>query len=110
MRSKLLLAVLFMLLLPLVNSPLKVSSSISTTPYSGIAFAGHVGPGNVWCECECPECSHARLSTSGSGSGGFSKDVPQSETPQSEVPSDSDFGADTLLTMLLILLWIRFRA
>ncbi|MEW6212863.1 MAG: hypothetical protein AB1631_31355 [Acidobacteriota bacterium] len=106
MRSKLFLAVFFMLLIPLFNSPLKVSSSISATPYSGIAFAGHAGPGNVWCECSCPECAHATLSTDGSGSGGFSKDTTQSETTQSEAPADYDFGADALLIALLFLLWI----
>lgn len=102
MRSKFFLAALFMLLLPLINSPLKVSSSINVTPYSGIAFAGHVGPGNIWCECSCPECIHDY--------GVVARSESTSEEPQSEVPSDYDLGADALLMTLIVLLWIRFRA
>jgi hypothetical protein len=101
MRSKLFLAALFMLILPLFNSPLKVSSSISATPYSGIAFAGHTLPGNGWCECDCPECH---------GVGAVARSESTSEEPQSDVPSDTDSGIDALMTALLVILWIRFGA
>ncbi len=97
-------------MLPLFNSSLKVSDSISATPYSSTAFAGHAIGGFGWCECECPECMHTRLATSDSGSGGFSKDIPQSDAPESELPSDSDLESGILLTALLVFLWIRFRA
>jgi len=100
-----------MLALPLAHSPINITSPVSATPYGGIALAGHVMPGGRWCPCDCPECPCDHGSTGCTYNVTVERDST-SDAPESETIADpdSEIGSGALLTALLVLLWIRFRA
>lgn len=46
---------MFVLTLPVLGSLFGSENPTGPTPFAGVVYAGHQGPG-AWCQCGCPGC------------------------------------------------------
>ena len=113
MKTRLLLAVVCMLAIPMWFSNSRSDKLTTQTPFSTVALAGHTLYGG-WCECGSPGC----LCDPGEEQTGHSARPPADKTrrpldqhtsPQRE-STGFDYGTSALLLALALLVWSRLRA
>lgn len=114
MKTRLLLAVVCILILPFAFSTSNRCNLSDATPFSSVAFAGHTISGE-WCPCGTPG---GCICDPGESPGGNSalrvNDNKSSDQDPSQVSanprSGPDFGTGALILALVLLLWARLRA
>jgi len=102
-----------MLALPLWFSASNGNSHICSTPFTPVAYAGHVLTGG-WCECGTPGC----ICDPGEEQTGHSarpvSDEIRRPVDQGASPirsrSGFDFGTGVLMVALALFVWTRLRA
>lgn len=109
MKTKLFLAALCMLILPVLFTSAGSRQGTATVPFATIAIAGHSLAGG-WCDCGPIGC----ICDPGENPGGNSA-VPVSDGSSSErkpknPAPEFDFGTGALLIGLAVFLWSRLRA
>ena len=112
MRTRLLLAAICLLVLPVWLSPSKGNKLTSSTPFATVALAGHTIISGDWCQCGASGCicdpgeigsPNARPTTD------FSTIDRNPKAKMGRV-SELDFGAGAFLIGLALFMWARFRA
>jgi hypothetical protein len=113
-RIRLLVAGVFMLVLPIWLSPSKGARVATSTPFATAAFAGHTLYGG-WCECGAPGC----ICDPGEEQGGQSArpEADKTKTPKSHAAPiatgprvEFAFGTGALMLVFALLVWSRLRA
>ena len=112
MKTKLLLAVVCLLALPMWFSPSKGDKLTNSTPFATVALAGHTVLGG-WCECGAPGC----LCEPGEGiTGQSATTAPDASAPRGNPRAkpgrvtELDFGSGAILIALALFVWSRMRA
>ena len=113
MKTRLLLAVVCMLAIPMWFSNSRSDKSTNQTPFSTVALAGHTLYGG-WCECGSPGC----ICDPGEEQTGHSahpatdqtrRPVDHGRSPH-RAGSGFDYGTGVLMLALALLVWGRLRA
>ena len=113
MKTKLLLAVVCILTLPIAFSPSGGDKLESSTPYAPVAYAGHTLTG-FWCDCggrDCV-CDPGEL-PGGNRATSVSHNESSDKGPsaiRANARSGPDFGSGALILALALLFWARLRA
>jgi hypothetical protein len=108
-KIRLLLAVIFLLALPMWFSTTK-GVNTNSAPFVSIAIAGHTATGN-YCECGAPGC----YCDPGEEETGHAvkpvKDAPPDKNPNPKPVRfyELDFGTAGFLLGLALFMWSRFR-
>ena len=112
MRTRLLLAAVCLLALPMWFSPSKGDKLTNSAPFATVALAGHTVLGG-WCECGAPGC----ICDPGEEMGGHSarpvSDASSAQRNHRAKPgrvSELDFGSGAILIALALFVWSRMRA
>jgi hypothetical protein len=114
-RTRLILAAVCILALPLWFSASPGDRPISSAPFATVAYAGHTTGGNAPCMCGCPDCdcdpgqeNHKCSQSARPVSDGVSF---QGASPIREhLGSGFDFGTGALMLALALFVWARLRA
>jgi hypothetical protein len=109
-RTKLLLAAVCILVLPMWFSQSPGDKLINSTPFATVALAGHTLLGN-WCDCGTPGC----ICDPGEQQGGQSAHpvADKSRTSKGRAPVGADprgefaFGSGALLLVFALFVWSR---
>ena len=116
MRTRLLLALACIFILPLVFSPSRGDKLKNSAPFRTVALAGHVISSNAPCVCGCAycmcdpgeevhQCSHSARPVSDELS------VDQGASPiRVHSRAGFDFGSGALMLALALFVWARLRA
>jgi len=112
-RTRLILAAVCILILPLWFSTFPAEKHSNFAPFAAVALAGHTVSGG-WCECGAPGCicDPGELGQSNKPvSDQIEKPSHQSASPTREHSrSGFDFGSGALILTLSLFLWTRLRA
>ncbi|MGA9768113.1 MAG: hypothetical protein WBV94_03680 [Blastocatellia bacterium] len=115
MRTRLLLAAVCILTLPVWLTPSTDNKLTNSAPFVTVAIAGHVYGTTVYCECgggivTCVCDSGETPSGAHRGNRAVSEATNRDVSSISEAPtSDIDFGTGAMLLALMIFAWARFR-
>lgn len=109
MRTKLLLAAVCILTLPLWFSTSPSDKPENAAPLAIVAYAGHTTTGD-WCECGSPGCIPDLGEICGNNNARAADDQNDSAPSDSRAGSDIDPGAGVLMLALSFFLWTRLRA
>lgn len=111
MRTKLILATVCILTLPLWFSDSRSGEPAATTPVATIAYAGHTTTGN-WCECGTQGClcdpGEEQIGNGASQWNDQNKKPTEGLSPIS-TREGFDFGTGVLMLGLVLLVWTRLR-
>lgn len=110
MKTKLFLAAVCVLTLPMWFSFSDGTGSASSTPFATVAIAGHTIYGD-WCECDGPGCvcdpgERAGRAQPMSNASVQSDQPPQAGSQDARV-SELDCGAGGLLIVVAMFMWFR---
>ena len=112
MRTRLILAAVCILTLPLWFSASPGDKSADSSSFAIVVYAGHTVTGG-WCECGAPGCLCDPGEIGGQSARPVS-DQTRRRLDQSSSPiharSGSDLGAGALMLAFALFLWTRFRA
>ncbi len=108
MRTRLLLAAVCMLTLPLWLST-QEGKFTNSAPFATGAYAGHT-VGGEWCDCGTPGCIPDRGEICGNNNARATDDQKESILTGSAAGSAVDPGAGLLMLALAFFLWTRLRA
>jgi hypothetical protein len=112
-RTRLLLAAVCILILPLLFSASPADNPTNSTPFATVVLAGHILTGG-WCDCGTLGC----ICDPGEIPGGNSatpvsdnESSDQGPSPVRATPrSGPDLGTGALILALALLFWARLRA
>ena len=109
MKTRLLLAVVFVIALPMWFSTSKGVNS-NSAPFATVAVAGHTTTGN-FCECGVPGCiCEPGEEVTGHAVSPVKDSSPEkTRNPKSGRVSKLDFGTTAFLLGLALFMWSRFR-
>ena len=110
MRTRLLVAVVCILAIPMWLSPSKGDKLTNLTPFATVAVAGHSLAGD-WCSCGAPGCICDPGEVAGSARPiSNASPVQNSGKAKPSRASGPDFGTGAFLIGLALLIWSRMRA
>ena len=113
MRTRLFLAAVCILTLPILFSSLTDNKLTNSTPFATVAIAGHTISTGAFCECGTQDCLCDPNETPKGGRRGnqvISDPSDGAVSSTSEAPaSDIDFGTVAMLLALVVFAWTRFR-
>ena len=113
MRTRLLLAGICIMALPMWFSTFRSDKLATSAPFATIAIAGHTLNGD-WCQCGTPGCICDPGEVGGSSRplpNKPEKSLDQSASPiRSHSRSGFDFGTGALVLALALMMWSRLRA
>jgi hypothetical protein len=112
-KTRLLLAVVCMLAIPMWFSNSRSDKLTTQTPFSTVALAGHTLYGG-WCECVSPGCLCAPGEEETGHSARPASDQTRRPVDQGRSPlragSGFDYGTGVLMLALGLFVWSRLRA
>jgi hypothetical protein len=113
MRTRLLLAAVCILTLPIWFSPVTDNKLTNSTPFTTVAIAGHVPISNAYCDCGTPNCicdpGESPMSTRRNNRA-TSDTTNRGVSSTGETPATGfNFGAGAMLLALAVFAWTRFR-
>lgn len=112
MRTKLTLAILCILTVPLWFSDSPPGEPGATIPVAAIAYAGHTTTGN-WCECGTPGCicdpGEEQIGYGATQTNDQNKKTVDQRRSMIRTRDGFDFGTGVLMLALVLLMWTRLR-
>lgn len=110
MRRKLSLAAVCILILPFVFSSSVGGERTNSNQLNTVAFAGHIIPSGVYCECDTPQCFCEPGETRAASQTTPSHPSTDGANLASATPANSfDLGVGVMLFTLALLLGLRMR-
>ncbi len=111
MKSRLILASICILTLPLWFSVSRSTDPMNPTPFGTVAYAGHTTAGE-WCECGAQGCVCDPGERGGQSTSAPDQIKQSSDIGVSAIRTRSrfDLGTSVLMLALALLLWARLRA
>ena len=115
MRTRLLLAAICILTLPILFSSFTDNKLTNSTPFATVAIAGHIVGTSVYCECEqgnsaciCDPGETPKGAHRGNRAISDATDRDVSSIGEAPTP-DLDFGTGAMLLALVVFAWARYR-
>lgn len=113
MRTRLLLAAVCILALPLWFSASERNNATNSAPFATVAYAGHTTAGE-WCGCGAPGCicdaGEIGLSNKQVSDQTKVRSDQEASPIQQHSRSGFDFGTGALMLALALFVWTRLRA